>query len=80
MALQILFPEKKQLPIIPKRLFSQFPNIVSDPGIHSGWPHIKGTRILAPDIFRAQVQGYSLDKMIMEFSEMGVKITEKQLE
>jgi len=53
MTLQVLFPENNSIPQIPNKLFQDFPNIVSDPEIHSGWPHIKGTRILAMDIFRA---------------------------
>ena len=80
MTLQILYPEGKSIPTIPRNLITNFSNIICDSDIHSGWPHIKGTRILATDIFRSQVQGYSLNNMIMEFKEMGVLVSKEQLE
>lgn len=76
---QVFFPKENSLPSIATKLLNQFPNIAIDPDIHSGWPHIKGTRVLATDILRAQIQGYSLETMIMEFKEMGVKVTKEQL-
>ena len=77
--LQILFPETISLPFVPNKLFQQFPNISSDPDIHAGWPVIKGTRILATDIFRAQVRGDSTDELIMQFKEMGIKNVTKNI-
>lgn len=80
MTLQVLFSEGNNIPQIPNKLFEDYPNIKIDPKIQGGWPHIKGTRIVATDIFRAQVAGNSLQKMIMEFREMGSTVTEEQLE
>ena len=76
---QILSPEGDLIPHIPTKFQAEFPHVVSDPHIHGGWPHIKGTRILAMDIFRAQVKGYSFNKMIMDFKEMGIKVSEQEL-
>lgn len=77
--LQVLFPETITLPYISKNLFQQFPNITSDPKIHAGWPVIKGTRILATDIFRAQVEGHSVSELTMQFKEMGIKNISKDI-
>ncbi len=77
---QILSQEGDLIPSIPTSLQATFPHIVTDPAIHAGWPHIKGTRILAVDVFRAQVKGYSSTQMIMEFKEMGVSVSEKELD
>ncbi len=77
--MQVFFPEESKLPYLPKSLFSKYGCIVSDPAIHSSWPHIKGTRILASDILRAQIQGYSLQKMIMQFKEMGISVDKEAL-
>lgn len=71
--LQVLFPEKTNLPYLSNNLLQQFPEIVSDPNIHSGWPVIKGTRILATDIFRAQVEEHSAEELILQFKEIGIK-------
>lgn len=77
--LQVFFPEYNTLPFMPKKLFSEYLSIVSDPDIHSGWPHIKGTRILASDVLRAQIQGYSIEAMLMQFQEMGVYVKKEAL-
>ena len=76
---QILFPNGDTVPPIPAKFQTAFPHIITDPGIHAGWPHIKGTRILAIDIFRAQVKGYSFNKMLMDFKEMGITVSEIEL-
>jgi len=76
---KILFPEGDVIPQLPIDLQTEFPHIITDQEIHAGWPHIKGTRILAIDIFRAQVKGYSFSKMIMDFKEMGITVSEKEL-
>lgn len=77
---QAFFQENKLLTAIPSSLFANFPQITTNPDIHSGLPHIKGTRILATDVFRAQIQGYSFDQMLMEFKEMEVPVSKSQLE
>lgn len=77
--LQIFFPEQNTLPFMSKKLFSEYPSIKSDPDIHSGWPHIRGTRILASDVLRAQIQGYSIEAMRMQFQEMGVSVKNEAL-
>lgn len=76
---QILFSEGDTIPHIPTKFQTEYPHIVTDPGIHAGWPHIKGSRILATDIFQAQVKRYSYSKMIMDFKDMGITVTEKEL-
>lgn len=77
--IQVFFPENNILPFLSRQLFDRFPYITSDPTIHSGWPHIKGTRILASDILRGIIQGYSLETMIMQFKEMGIKVSKEAL-
>lgn len=78
-AIQIFYPEGNTAPQIPNTLMSKFPDISCDPQVHDGWPHIKGTRILATDILRGQIQGYSPETMLMEFNQMGIKVTKTQL-
>jgi uncharacterized protein (DUF433 family) len=78
-SLQALFTEGKKKPTIPTKLFTAFPLISSDPAILSGWPHIKGTRVLVTDIFKAQIKGYSYDSLISDFNSMGVKINKSAL-
>lgn len=66
---------------LPSSFVNRFPNINLDPNIHSGRPHIKGTRVLAADIFKANaIKGYSLGKIRMEFKEMGIDLDEKILD
>ncbi|KKR31348.1 MAG: hypothetical protein UT63_C0073G0014 [Candidatus Gottesmanbacteria bacterium GW2011_GWC2_39_8] len=78
---QIFSVEGNEIPFIPKKLFSEYPDIVSDLNIHSGWPCIKNTRIKATDIFMAQVlKGYGIEKMVLDFKSMSIKVTKKELE
>lgn len=77
--MQVFFPKENTRLSLPKNLFSEYKYISSDPAIHAGWPHIKSTRILASDILRAQIQGYSLDTMILQFKEMGISVTKGAL-
>ena len=67
-------------PKIPKKIIESYPYIVIDQSVNSGWPHIKNTRILATDIFKAQVKGYSYNSLIEDFKSMGVQINKKALE
>lgn len=78
-SIQALFSEGK-IPYLPKELLEKFSSISTDPKIHSGWPHIKGTRILATHVFRAQVKGYSFESMLRDFRKMDVKLTKIELE
>lgn len=80
MSLQQILTFQGNLPPVPKKLLLDYPNIAINPEIHSGLPHIKGTRILAFDIFRSQVKGHSINSMILDFKTMGVIVSEKQLE
>lgn len=77
---EILFPKSHTKPKIPQNLLQKYTNIVVSPQIRSGRPHIQNTRILAVDIFRANVKGYTYDRLIMDFKEMGVKVTKRELE
>ncbi len=77
--LQALFQELGVIPQLNKNLLSKYPDIAIDPEIQSGWPCIKGTRVRVIDIFRATVKGYSNKKIIMQFQEMDVKLTNEQL-
>jgi uncharacterized protein (DUF433 family) len=77
--MQVFYPESNLLPSLPPSILSRYHFINRDPQIHGGWPHIKGTRILASDIFRAQIQGHSLEDIRMQFMEMGVKVSKEAL-
>lgn len=77
---QAFFQENKLLTPVPRSLFVKYPHITTDPDVHSGLPHIKNTRITTSDVFRGQIQGYSLDQMLMEFKEIGVPVSKKELE
>lgn len=79
-ATQIFNQGDMDIPKFPINIWKIYPNIISDPQIHSGWPSIKGTRIIATDILRSQVEGYSLDAMIMEFKQIGATVTKKMLQ
>lgn len=79
-SMKALFTEGKKRPSIPQELFNTFPHISSDPEIRSGWPHIKGTRVLVTDIFRAQIKGYSFDTLLSDLNSMGIKIKKIALE
>lgn len=74
------FQENKLLTTLPSSLYVKYPHITTDAGVHSGLPHIKNTRILTSDVFRAQIQGYSLNQMLMEFKEIGVPVSKQELE
>lgn len=76
---QLIHANKDILRFIPRGLLSDYKSIATNPEIHGGQPHIKGTRILALDVLLGQLQGYSLDKMILEFKEMGVKVKKDQM-
>lgn len=81
MTQDILFPETgERLPIPPSYLLAKFKSITTTPEIHSGLPHIKNTRILAADIFRAIVKGYSYERILMDFKEIGVSVSKRDLE
>ncbi len=79
-SLQILFAEGKTKPAIPEKLFHRYPAISSDLKIHSGYPHIKGTRILVLDIFRALMKGTSLNSISKEFKSMNITVKRESLE
>lgn len=75
----LLFTEGSP-PRIPKKLIRSYPAIAISPRIRSGWPHIKNTRILATDIFRAQVKGSTYATLLEDFRGMGVKINKEAFE
>ncbi len=77
--LQTLFQETGQIPQFNKNLLSKHPEVSRNSEIQSGWPCIKGTRVRVVDIFRATVKGYTNEKIIMQFKEMEVNLTTKQL-
>lgn len=79
-SLNALFNEGENLPSIPNKLLRSFTFISTDPKIRSGWPHIKNTRILATDIFKAQVRGITVESMVKDFKSMGIKINREALE
>lgn len=80
MTQEILFPNSHTKPKISQNLLQKYTNIAVNPQIHSGWPHIQNTRILAVDIFRAIVKGYTYERITMDFKEMGVRVTKIELE
>lgn len=77
--MQVLFSESGQIPQLKRNLISKYPDISTDPAIQGGWPIIKSTRVLAFDIFRARIKGYSSQDIIMQFKEMDVHLTLEQL-
>ncbi|PIZ63969.1 hypothetical protein CO051_03710 [Candidatus Roizmanbacteria bacterium CG_4_9_14_0_2_um_filter_39_13] len=79
-SLNALFNEGEHLPLIPSKLLRSFSFISTDPKIRSGWPHIKNTRVLVTDIFRAQVRGNTIESMVKDFKSMGIKINSEALE
>ena len=79
-SLNALFNEGKTVPIVPNKLLKSFTYIATDPAVRSGWPHIKNTRILVTDIFRAQVKGNSPEALLKDFEEMGVKVKRSALD
>ena len=77
----VLFPTGKyEANLHVNNIFSKYPNVVSDYKIHSGWPHIKGTRILASDIFRAVAKGSTYNDLIMDFKQMDISVSKGALE
>jgi uncharacterized protein (DUF433 family) len=79
-ATQIFNQGSTEIPNFPINIWRNYPHIISDPEIHSGWPSIKGTRIIATDILRSQIEGYTLDAMLMEFKQLGAKVTKEMLQ
>ena len=79
-SLNALFNEGRRVPTIPTELIDSFSYIAVDPKIRSGWPHIVNTRILATDIFKAQVKGITHESLLADFKDLGVKIDKKALE
>ncbi len=79
-ASQIFNQGNIDIPKFPINIWNNYPHIISDPEIHGGWPSIKGTRIIATDILRSQIEGYSLDAMIMEFKQIGATVTKEMLQ
>lgn len=79
-SLNALFSEGKSAPAVPQKIIKSFRYISIDPQIRSGWPHIKNTRILVTDVFKAQVKGSSFESLLSDFKEMGIKIDKKALE
>lgn len=66
---------------LPKSsLLTEFPHIAIDPLVQGGQPHIKGTRILASEVFIAQLEKISLDKLIMEYKQIDVHVSKEQLQ
>ncbi len=76
---QIAYPGENKPPKIQSRLLESYSFIVTDPSIHNGWPHIKGTKILAFDIFRSVIEGHSLQSILFNLKKIGVKATQEQL-
>lgn len=77
---QYLIPEGKFPQNIPNSLFLKFNKISTDPQVHSGWPHIKGTRILASDVLRSFIQYEELGQLIKEYRKMGAHVSSGDLD
>ena len=76
---QIINPGENKPPKIQSQLLESYNNIVTDTDIHNGWPHIKGTKILAFDIFRSVIEGHSLPSILFNLKKIGVKAKQEQL-
>lgn len=76
-----IISSKDYINFLPKTsLLDEFPSVGIDPMIHSGQPHIIGTRILASEVFIAQLEKITLDQLLMEYRSMDIKVEKKQLQ
>lgn len=64
---------------IQPSLVSKYKYISINSEIQSGLPCIKGTRIVVFEVFIAQMQGYSIDKLILDYKEMKTPVTREKL-
>lgn len=75
-----ILDSRDYIKFLPKSsLLSEYSHIAIDPLIQGGQPHIKGTRILASEVFIAQLEKISIDKLLLEYKHIGVDVTKDQL-
>lgn len=76
---QYLIPQGSLPKVIPSYLFKRYTRIASDPDIHSGWPHIRGTRVLTSDVFKNWLQFNQIDRLAKEYKSIGAKVSDNDL-
>lgn len=76
---QYWYPEGKLSISIPSSLFKKYNRISSDNEIHSGWPHIKGTRILTSEVFRNWAEYKYPEQMVKQYKAVGVRVSTNDL-
>lgn len=70
---------KDYFEFIPSSIFIKYKYITVDPAIQSGRPHIRGTRVIASDVFVAQMEKITLDQLIIDYKRLGINVTKEQL-
>lgn len=79
-SLQLLFSQHNKAPNVPDRLLKTYRYISVNKNIHSGWPHIKNTRILTLDVLKASLRENSIDTMLLGYSELGINVKKQAIE
>ena len=75
-----IIDSKDYIQFLPKsNLLSKYKYIAIDPLIHGGHPHIRGTRIVCHEVFIAQMEKISINKLILEYKSMDISVSANQL-